>query len=216
MHRIFDMNIENLKPKLLKNEAQKLILERGVSLNRWKNFAARCQANVHMARSVLYIHDNKCALCNKTSKNKLQIHHIDYAHACIYDDAKPDCGSCRSKSPEVFQACAAKLVPVHGFCHLEIHKDELDDKALKSLESKPKMRQEKSRGTLNRELMKRSVQTIYNRIYNDALGREGFIDYLLKNGFTLKRQTSHSFTLYNDRKQRAQLKWTELVANKYL
>jgi hypothetical protein len=205
------MDIEKLRPKLSKADAQELTMQKGISLEQWKNFASRCQRNPALAVYVIAQHKNLCAACNRPSKGVFHIHHIDYAHACIHDGKKPDCTTCQHKSPEAFQACASRLVPVHGRCHLEIHKSDLD----KKVAARPVRNSPKTGRSSNRDKMKAAVQELYNKHYSDELGQQGFLSYLFDNGYTLKRQTSYAITIYNKEGQRAQIHWSDLAEHKY-
>jgi hypothetical protein len=97
----------------------------------WKLFARRMQKNPFM-REYKISKIDRCAKCGKRLK-KFQLHHVDYDHYCQFNEPiklpdptekrpnryvlVPDCESCKNSSPDVFEGCARRVVPVHGYCN---------------------------------------------------------------------------------------------------
>lgn len=97
----------------------------------WKLFAQKMQRNPFM-RNYKIGKTDRCARCGERLKN-FQLHHIDYDHFCQFNEAirmpnqtakrpnrtilVPDCEGCKINSPEVFEECAKRVVPVHPFCN---------------------------------------------------------------------------------------------------
>jgi hypothetical protein len=109
----------------------------------WKLFARRIQRHPFVkAHIIRRDYENGCPWCDRpfTSTENLQVHHVDYDHACTFlrsvtldqptskrpsrSYTGPDCQSCGQCCPDQFEACMSRLRLVHPFCNARIAKAE--------------------------------------------------------------------------------------------
>ena len=104
----------------------------------WKNYASRIGRNVFMRNYLFHSYDGICQYCGKDlDPKKFVIHHKTYLHKCIYDNIietphptekrpkakwkSPDCLTCSSQTPDAFNECTARIVPVCTICNYIIN-----------------------------------------------------------------------------------------------
>ena len=105
----------------------------------WKNYARYIGRNRFFRNYLFHTYNERCQFCGKKlNPDTFVLHHKTYLHECITDDritvahptAKrpkrnrkiPDCLSCSSITPEAFEECASRIVPVCCVCNLIIEK----------------------------------------------------------------------------------------------
>lgn len=124
---------EVLIPSISQKQARERFSEQ---VEAWRNFAQRITKNPFVKEHLLRRDGNKCAWCNGTLGETVQVHHISYNHACTFQTTIwidrptekrpartaliPDCKSCKQQDEGRFQHCMNKLVLVHGICNKNI------------------------------------------------------------------------------------------------
>ena len=105
---------------------------------KWKLYARQMPRNPFMKEYILKKYNSVCQWCNKKI-NKVQIHHIDYAHQCVNETyitiprptekrpnrvhKVPNCEKCYKENILAFNECIKKIVPVHSICNMLIENE---------------------------------------------------------------------------------------------
>ena len=105
----------------------------------WKNYARYIGRNRFFRDYQFHIYNGRCQFCGKKlNPDSFVLHHKTYLHECITDGRitiahptekrpnrnrkVPDCSSCSSATPEAFEECASRIVPVCCVCNMIIEK----------------------------------------------------------------------------------------------
>jgi hypothetical protein len=99
----------------------------------WHLFARQITRNPFVQDYLQKRQAHRCPWCalSVIGNIGIQIHHIDYDHVCGFGQTivvqrltrkatVPDCRSCMTLHPELFQSCMKRLRLIHGRCNRQI------------------------------------------------------------------------------------------------